>query len=265
MDIIQIREKAGFAEHRHNIEELFSECFGDRLSADVWEWAYLQNPNGAGVASLCYDGARLVGHYATIPVRLKSDAGVVNAYQSMTTMVSANYRKEGLFVKLATDTYGQAKELGVDCVLGFPNAMSTPGFRNKLNWTLPEPDYVATLDKVQLLRAIAHFKRRPDQWRLDLDDVANREWRLSKPGTHCVWDDGLAYKRYENKIDVLAFDDPVQFERLPQDTGISLLVTGHVAELRPWEAFPYQLGGIGICRPFSPDQVQRQMGISDVF
>lgn len=38
MDIIQIRDKAGFAAHRSAIETLFTECFGDRLSADVWEW-----------------------------------------------------------------------------------------------------------------------------------------------------------------------------------------------------------------------------------
>jgi GNAT superfamily N-acetyltransferase len=265
MDIIQISSKAGFAQHREGIEGLFTECFGERLSVAVWEWAYLANPNGAGIASLCYAGDRLVGHYAMIPVRLRSNKCLVNAYQSMTTMVSAEYRKEGLFVKLATDAYAQARELGADCVLGFPNAMSTPGFRKKLNWTLPEPDYVATLDKVELLRAAGHFRRGPDQWRLDLDNEANRQWRLSKPGTQCVWDDGLAYKRYEDKIDVLAFDDPAQFERLPQDTGISLLVPADVEALRPWQAFSYQFGGIGICKPFYPDQVQRQMGISDVF
>ncbi|MBV8047225.1 MAG: GNAT family N-acetyltransferase [Paludibacterium sp.] len=265
MDIIQLRDKAGFVEHRGNIESLFVECFGDRLSPDVWEWAYLRNPNGAGIASLCYDGTRLVGHYAMIPVRLRSDAGVFNAYQSMTTMVSADYRKEGLFVKLATDTYTQAKSVDVDCVLGFPNAMSTPGFRNKLNWILPEPDYVAVLDRAELMQAADHFKRREGQWHLDLGDTANREWRLSKPGTSCAWDDGLAYKRYEDQLDVLAFDDPAQFERLPQERGISILVPGHVSELRHKMVFEYQFGGFGICRPFDPNLVQRQMGMSDVF
>ncbi|MGY8625986.1 GNAT family N-acetyltransferase [Chromobacterium violaceum] len=265
MDIIQIRDKAGFAAHRSAIETLFTECFGDRLSADVWEWAYLTNPNGAGVASLCYDGERLVGHYAAIPVRLKSDECVINAYQSMTTMVSADYRKEGLFVKLATDTYAQARDLGIDCVLGFPNAMSTPGFRNKLNWTLPEPDYVATLSKPELLMAADHFRRESGQWRLDLDDTANRAWRLSKPGTVCVWDDGLAYKQHGDNIDVLAFDDPAQFARLPEAAGISILVPAGVEVLRPHLAFEYQFGGIGICKAFDPAQVQRQMGISDVF
>jgi GNAT superfamily N-acetyltransferase len=265
MDIIRITDKAGFAKHQNNIESLFTQCFGGRLSIDIWEWAYLANPNGAGIASLCYDADQLVGHYAAIPIRLKSDTNIANAYQSMTTMVLPRYRKDGLFVKLATDTYDQARALGVDCVLGFPNAMSTPGFRKKLNWMLPEPDYVATVNKAELLDAAAHFQRRPDQWRLDLDDAANREWRLSKPGTECIWDSGLAYKRYNDKIDVLAFDDPMQFQRLPQDTGISLLVPANVDALRHRLAFSYQFGGISICKPFSPEQVQRQMGISDVF
>jgi len=265
MDIIQLKDKAGFVEHRRGIEALFTECFGNRLPREVWEWAYLSNPNGAGIASLCYDGSRLVGHYAAIPVRLKSDVGPIRAYQSMTTMVSADYRKEGLFVKLATDTYAQAKEMGIDCVLGFPNAMSTPGFRNKLGWTLPQPDYVAVLDKAELLKAAAHFRRRPNQCRLDLDDLANREWRLAKPGTDCVWADGLAYKRYEDKLDVLAFDDPAQFEQLPPDSKISILVPNHVDALRHRHGFDYQFGGIGICSPFDPDDIQRQMGISDVF
>lgn len=265
MDIVQIKGKAGFAEHQPGIEELFTECFGARLSTPVWEWAYLQNPNGDGIASLCYDGLRLVGHYAVVPVRLKNDTGVIKAYQSMTTMVSADYRKEGLFVRLAFDTYAQAKEMGVDWVLGFPNAMSTAGFRNKLNWELPDPDYVATLSKAQLLNVSAHFKRLPGQYHLDLEDFANRNWRLSKPGTRCVWDNGLAYKEYEGQIDVLAFDDPAQLEGLPCDTHISLLVPSHVVELRPWEAFPYQFGGVGICKSFSSGLIQRQMGISDVF
>lgn len=265
MDIIQIRDKAGFVAHRDAIEALFTECFGDRLSAEVWEWAYLSNPNGAGVASLCYDGARLVGHYAAIPVRLKNEARVANAYQSMTTMVSANYRKEGLFVKLARDTYEQGRELGIDWVIGFPNAMSAPGFRKKLNWDLPSPDYVATLNKTELLQAAEHFRRRPDQWRLDLDDEANRKWRLSKPGATCIWDDGLAYKRQSNSIDVLGFEEPSQFNHLPEDISINILVPATVQALRPRLSFEYQFGGIGISTPFNPHQIHRQMGLSDVF
>jgi Acetyltransferase (GNAT) domain len=265
MNIIQIKGPEDFAAHRGAIELLFTECFGERLSVEVWEWAYLTNPNGAGIASLCYEGERLVGHYAAIPLLLRDDTHVLNVYQSMTTMVSTDYRKEGLFVKLATNTYALARELGIDCVLGFPNAMSTPGFRNKLNWTLPAPDYVATLDKSELLDCLDFFRRHPNQWRLDLDNQRNREWRLSKPGTTCIWDDGLAYKWHLDAIDVLAFDDPGDLARLPEGVSINILVHATVNALRPRSSFEYQFGGVGICMPFDPNKVYRQMGLSDVF
>lgn len=265
MKIIRIQSVSEFDAHRPAIESLFKACFGNRLTSDVWEWAYLKNPNGSGIASLCYDGDTLVGHYAAIPVRLRNQTKVFRAFLSMTTMVAPEHRKDGWFTRLANDTYELAREVGIDFIVGFPNAMSTPGFRNKLNWSLPAPDFVATLSKAELLEHATLLLRQTDQIGPDFDDPANREWRLNKPGPHCIWEDGLAYKFHDGEIDILYFNNTSVFERLPAEGKINILVPADATPLNSFKSFEYQFGGISILQPFEHSNFQRQMAMSDVF
>ena len=266
MNTVTVSSKTDLVRHEASIEKLFRECFGDRLSLDLWRWAYLDNPNGEPVASLCYDADLLVGHYAIIPMPLSSSSGRLNSYLSMTTMVMASHRQHGLFVKLAESTYRQALGMGVDFVMGFPNEMSTPGFKKRLNWTLPPSDFVASVSKSQLLELVAAGALTDSAaYRFDLEDEATRRWRLSRPGATYQWEHGLAYKKYDDSIDLLGFGSVADLENLPAHGQINLLVPFDAELLAPYKTFDYQFGGISLISTFDPNCITRQMALSDLF
>ena len=266
MDTVTINTKHELARHGEAIETLFLECFGDRLSVALWRWAYLDNPHGAPWVSLCYDGTRLVGHYAMIPLPLTSSQGRLNSFLSMTTMVAASHRQHGLFVKLGQATYDAAKAAGAAVVMGFPNEMSAPGFKKRLNWDLPASDYVASVSKAQLLDVANRVSLvDPAGYHFDLSDEVTRSWRLSRPGAQYQWRDGLAYKEFGDTLDLIAFDTVDQLAALPDERRINLLVPAEMDAFADFKSFDYPFGGLALARAFEPSQIVRQMAMSDVF
>jgi len=266
MDILTINSKAALLEHKFNIEILFLECFGDRLSLDLWNWAYIDNPNGEPLVSLCYDGERLVGHYAMVPLPVSGEMGTYNSYLSMTTMVAATHRQHGLFVKLAGVTNERAIVQDIDFVMGFPNPMSTPGFRKKLGWDLPPTDYVVKVEKSQLLNpAVAERLAPRGRYALDLTDETLCAWRLAKPGMRYIRRDGIVYKEFEGGVDLIYFAAPEALDELPDGCSINLLVPHDFGMFEEQKVFEYQFGGLSLKRQFIPDQIDRQMCLSDVF
>ena len=265
MNITTVTTKAGLLEHRDAIERLFFASFGQRTLGQVWEWAYQRNPNGDPIVTLCYEKSELVGHYAIVPMPLASTSVRKNSYISMTTMVAESHRKFGLFTQLAIENYARATELGVDFVFGFPNGQSTPGFRKRLNWILPESDYVATADKAAILALAAAGKlEKRDRLSLDLTVPAIREWRLSRPGAVYTFDEGLAYKRHGDALDLLWWEHPDKLMYLPDGVSINLLVEATTG-LQPNRLFDYQFGGIGLRSAFNHTDINREMALSDLF
>lgn len=265
MKIITIFRKQDLLKHRPAIEELFFNCFGQREIDKVWDWAYLDNPNGDPIVSLCYEEDRLVGHYAIVPMPLSTDQTQKKSYISMTTMVAESHRKFGLFTQLAQENYRNAESAGVDFVFGFPNSQSTPGFRNRLNWTLPDSDYVATVGKPTLLKmAKKGDLNRSNLLSLNLTNPTIREWRLSRPGAIYSFENGLALKRYQNAVDLLWWESPEAIEMLPDLVSVNLLVSAN-SGLDAEKQFDYQFGGIGLKSSFDAKAIHRVMAISDLF
>lgn len=265
MKTINVTRKQDLLEHKYVIEELFFNSFGQRALGDIWDWAYIQNPNGEPVVSLCYDEGRLVGHYAIVPMPLSSKDVKKRSYISMTTMVAESHRKFGLFTQLAQECYRVAADGGVDFVFGFPNSQSTPGFRKRLNWTLPTSDYVATLDKATLLNAakVGGFNK-TGLLGLDLNDPVIRTWRLSRPGSNYTFEHGLAVKRHQSAIDLLWWDSPDALASLPDEASVNVLVSAG-SDLEPNRQFDYQFGGIGLRSTFDESAINREMAMSDLF
>jgi hypothetical protein len=292
MKTLTVTRKQDLLEHRPLIEDLFFNSFGQRVLGNVWDWAYLDNPNGEPVVSLCYDEDRLVGHYAIVPMPLSCKDFCKRSYVSMTTMVAESHRKFGLFTQLAKECYRIAAEGGVDFVFGFPNSLFTqlakecyriaaeggvdfvfgfpnsqsmPGFRKRLDWNLPESDYVATIDKATLLAAAkAGSFDKTGLLGLDLNDPVIRAWRLSRPGSTYTFERGLAFKRHQDTIDLLWWDAPEAFTSLPDDASVNVLVSAS-SGLEPNRQFDYQFGGIGLRSVFNPIAINREMAISDLF
>lgn len=265
MKIFTVTSKKDLLEHRPAIEELFYSSFGQRAIGSVWDWAYLDNPNGEPVVTLGYDEGQLVGHYAIVPMPLSNGAVRKRSCISMTTMVAESHRKFGLFTQLAQDNYQVAGKAGIDFVFGFPNSQSTPGFRKRLNWTLPESDYVATVDKLTLLAAAkAGVFDKTGLLGLDLADPVIRAWRLSRPGSVYYFEKGLAFKRHQAAIDLLWWESPDALQALPEDASINVLVQA-TSGLVPNRQFDYQFGGIGLLSAFDAAAINREMAIADLF
>jgi len=265
MKTFTVTRKQDLLEHRPAIEDLFFNSFGQRAIGSVWDWAYMDNPNGEPVVSLCYDEGNLVGHYAIVPMPLACGDVRKKSYISMTTMVAESHRKFGLFTQLAQESYRIATENGVDFVFGFPNSQSTPGFRKRLDWVLPESDYVATIDKATLLVATKAGKfDKTGLLGLNLNDPIIREWRLSRPGATYTFEQGLAYKRHQDAVDLLWWDAPEALASLPDDASVNLLVSAS-SGLEPNRQFDYQFGGISLRSAFAVNAINREMAISDLF
>jgi hypothetical protein len=75
-----------------------------------------------------------VGQYAIMPVKVKINNKVILLSQSLDTMTHPNYRRQGIFEKLAKKVYDEAEVENIHIVYGFPNKFSQPGFINKLSW-----------------------------------------------------------------------------------------------------------------------------------
>lgn len=266
MNILAIDDRSELSAHQSAIEALFTSCFGSRMSADIWRWAYLDNPHGEPYVTVCYDGEQMVGHYAMIPLPLTDGERAVSTYLSMTTMVAASHRQHGLFVKLATATYDRARQRGAAFVMGFPNTMSAPGFQRRLGWKLPVPDRVVTLSRDELLARRGDLQQ-PGSGKLwlDLRDERHRAWRLARPGATYEWRDGLAFKRYGDGIDVLWYERPDSLEQLPDARQVNLLVLAGTPGFDGLPSFDYQFGGTDLAVEFADASIVRQMALSDVF
>ncbi|MBF0489160.1 MAG: GNAT family N-acetyltransferase [Candidatus Omnitrophica bacterium] len=191
-----------------SIEGLFKECFGKEISKALWAWAYLENPLGSPLVSLCLDEDVLVGHYAVIPINLRSKNETIKACLSMTTMVKEEYRKHGIFVELAKQVYAKASQQGYKLVFGFPNKNSAPGFRKRLGWEI-QSGRVVSLTKKNILDCDVLLNKLNDchSLRLDIIDQEFRRWRLSKPGAQYIDRGNLVLKKYGQMLDIVFVED----------------------------------------------------------
>ena len=197
---ILISERDVLLDYKGPILDLFVECFGHQMDESVWDWAYILNPNGNPIVSLCFDGEQLVGHYAVIPVGLSCYGEKVKALLSMTTMVRSSHRRFGLFVEQAKDVYNKAQQLGYQLVYGFPNRNSAPGFRKRLSWKVEDDLCVVRLNSSQLSELPLPCC---DSIMFDIFDENNLNWRLSKPGQRYFYVGDSIVKKYGDHLDVV--------------------------------------------------------------
>jgi len=126
-------------------EAAFGSPFGGSDSIPHFGWLYLRNgsPHLWGAVAVP-DGpteGEIAASYSMIPRRFWVDGIEKLAALSLDTMTGPAWRKRGLFVHLAQETYARAGEQGCAFVYGFPNPNSAPGFWKHLGWRpLPRPE-----------------------------------------------------------------------------------------------------------------------------
>lgn len=117
------------------IRGLFELVFGQELEASRWSWQYRENYTDTIIITVAEgDGRELAGQYALRPTRMKIGDETRLGTLSLDTMVHPNYRRQGMFTKLAERTYEVAAKQGIPLTYGFPNQNSYRGFVGKLDW-----------------------------------------------------------------------------------------------------------------------------------
>ncbi|MFM7428668.1 MAG: GNAT family N-acetyltransferase, partial [Flammeovirgaceae bacterium] len=119
-----------------SLAELAKLCFNMDVDRSYFEWKYFDNPCGEVVAYVALSHNKIVAFYGVIPEWYCENGKVVKIFQSMDTMTHPDFRRLGLFVKLANRCFDDlAKENPDYLVLGFPAPASYSGFVKKLGWT----------------------------------------------------------------------------------------------------------------------------------
>ncbi|EES48078.1 GNAT family N-acetyltransferase [Clostridium botulinum] len=116
------------------IINLFKESFCKEMKHFQWRWNYDANICKDKFIKLMWDDKTLAGHYAILPNKMKIYDKIYEVGLSMTTMTSKEYKKQGVFVKLASNLYEEIYNK-VPIIYGFPNNNSLHGFKKYLGWT----------------------------------------------------------------------------------------------------------------------------------
>jgi hypothetical protein len=110
--------------------DLVTECFGRVLGAMYereYDWLFLENPAGAGVILIAYDGQKPVGQICSIPCKYKfMGRHIPTAIAGEWICVSPMYRGKGLMSELIRRRITDDQRLPF--VLDLPNKASMNGF-----------------------------------------------------------------------------------------------------------------------------------------
>ena len=131
-------ERISLTNLRH-LQTLYRAAFGKRVSLQFLSKKY--NTKFTGVEFIGYlafdQNHSPAAFYGVLPCYFRIKGEKILAAQSADTMTHPRHRREGLFLRLAHETYALAKQSGIQFIFGFPNQNSFAGFV-KLNWNFQE-------------------------------------------------------------------------------------------------------------------------------
>ena len=156
---------------------LYEEVFGQTLTESSrrrWAWQYEANPAGGASPSIwvARDDGRVLGQYASMPVRLHWGGREVRSSWGMDVFLHADARGRGIGAQLFT-TWSDS----VEVALGLGLTPSSYGLFQKLRYTDvgPVPFLVSVLDPVAVAR------RRVGPLAALLGPLLGAFWRLRHP------------------------------------------------------------------------------------
>lgn len=137
---------------QRGIDSLYRRIFGSDAAAASrlrWDWQYRRNPNlrnGAPLIWVVREGPTIVGHYATMPVRLAVRGRELDAAWGTDAMVAPERRRQGLGERLF-----RTWDRSVDASMGLGLSDPSQQLLKKLHW--PELPPVPCLVKPLTRRA----------------------------------------------------------------------------------------------------------------
>jgi GNAT superfamily N-acetyltransferase len=116
-------------EKKQELLDLFQASFGHKMSAQLWDWKYIQNPLAPTDPEVivALDSARIVGARPFQPVQLWLGNEKVRAVQAPDLMVHPDYQRKGINTRMIQFYVSYLKENGYSLIYGFPNAKSLTG------------------------------------------------------------------------------------------------------------------------------------------
>ena len=121
---------------------LFKKCFDRNIEKkrkiNYYEWLYYNNPKRELLVDFAVETKKdheiIAGIYALLPNSFKIGESNYICTQSLDTLTDKNYRRLGLFTKLANSMYERVKDYRIPFVYGFPNENSAHTFFERLGW-----------------------------------------------------------------------------------------------------------------------------------
>ena len=135
-------------EDQRGVEALYRRVFGPDAAAASrlrWDWQYRRNPNNPNGAPLLWvvrEGPTIIGHYATIPVRLSLGGKEIAAAWGTDAMIAPERQRRGLGEELF-----RTWDRNVDASLGLGLSDSSSSLLKKMHWpdVTPIPGLVKPL------------------------------------------------------------------------------------------------------------------------
>ena len=165
----------------HRLIQLTENTYpGQNISKPAYlDWEYLRNPDGKAIVFVAEKFNELYSQYIILPRKYFANTKVLNGSLSVNTLTHPDARGQGLFPKLAELTYDKASRQDIQFTVGFPNPVSSPVFRSKLNFnTLGYlPVYVKILKPLNVLKKYfskGNLKRGEEQ-QIEFPNSENRD------------------------------------------------------------------------------------------
>lgn len=134
MSELEFRKIDGI-DYEDELITLFNSVFGRHATRDTWEYKHYKNPFQSSGIFGAFDGERLVGMNAFMPMQYTDGRRIYNIVQSCESAVDPKYRRRGIFsgIILAAEKFYIAQ--GFDYFIGFPNPENSYGGFLKIGWT----------------------------------------------------------------------------------------------------------------------------------
>jgi len=154
-DLIECRKLN--ADNLEDLRELFVACGKSVSKSDLSRKYSTESFENEYVGYLAYDKLeqKAVAFYGVLPVIAEFKGEQVRVAQSADTVTHPNYRKRGLFIKLALLTVDLCKSLNIKVLFGIPNENSLHGFVKHLDWEIK--DYYLVYEKKIFTLPINYF------------------------------------------------------------------------------------------------------------
>lgn len=115
---------------------LFKEVFEKDRSIKHWAWQFLENPAEKPIMVLAEDKSQIIGQCTLLPTKMIVQNQEILAGQSIDTMISKEYRGQGLHKQLAQKTFEIANEKNIKFRIGFPSQDALRGLLGGIGGTL---------------------------------------------------------------------------------------------------------------------------------